>query len=379
MNKILGVMSGTSCDGLNIVYCEIEGSYKNINVNPVFFGELPYDKEFKDYLLFLTSGKISVGDVSRANFYLGKKFGESIKDFIKRKGIDDIDLIVSHGQTVYHSTSYGDKPYDIPCTLQIGDGDIISYITGYKVLSDIRVKDMAAGGQGAPMVSYADYVIYTEDDKNTALQNIGGIGNVTYIPKNSELNSIIAFDTGPGNVLIDWCCREYFGVEYDKNGDYSKKGKINESFIKELWNLENDYFLAPPPKTTGKEIRYNSAYLNKIKEIIEYNSISRDDALRSIVRFTALTITESYKKYLKSIEKIIISGGGSENKTLVEDIKNLTENKEYYIPPKIWNVGKESIAFAIIGQEYLSMHFSNVPTATGASRSVIQGKLSLPF
>jgi anhydro-N-acetylmuramic acid kinase len=238
---------------------------------------------------------------------------------------------------------------------------------------------MAAGGQGAPMVSYADYVIYTEDDKNTALQNIGGIGNVTYIPKNSELNSIIAFDTGPGNVLIDWCCREYFGVEYDKNGDYSKKGKINESFIKELWNLENDYFLAPPPKTTGKEIRYNSAYLNKIKEIIEYNSISRDDALRSIVRFTALTITESYKKYLKSIEKIIISGGGSENKTLVEDIKNLTENKEYYIPPKIWNVGKESIAFAIIGQEYLSMHFSNVPTATGASRSVIQGKLSLPF
>lgn len=379
MHKIIGVMSGTSCDGLNIVYCEIDGSYKNIKVNPLLFEEIPFEASLKNYLQFLTSGKIQVEDVAKANFYLGKVFGKMIKDFILKNNLSEIDLIVSHGQTVYHTTSFGQNPYDIPCTLQIADGDIISYITGFNVLSDIRIKDMAAGGQGAPMVSYADYVIYTDDEKNTALQNIGGIGNVTYIAKKTDLDSVLAFDTGPGNVLIDWCCKEYFQIEYDKDGYYSKKGRIIDTLIDGLWKIEEGYFLTPPPKTTGKETGYNSDYFNKIKEIIEYNDINRNDILRSIVRFTAQTITKSYEKYLGSVEKIIISGGGSENKTLVGDIKELIGNKEYQIPPKIWNVGKESIAFAIIGQEYLNKHFSNVPTATGASRAVIQGKLSLPF
>ncbi len=371
-------MSGTSCDGLDVVYCEIENNYDEITVNPIFFEAYQYDEDLRSHLLHLTSGKINVAEVSHANFYLAERFSDFILDFIEKYELKDkVDLIVSHGQTIYHDP-YGDGKKNVPCTLQIGDGDIISVRTGVKVLSDLRIKDMAVGGQGAPLVVYSDFVIFNENNKSVALQNIGGIGNVTFIPENNDINCVKAFDTGPGNVLIDMSAKELFSQNFDLEGSLSAKGKKNEKFFNSLISLEEDYFEMIPPKSTGKEMRYNGEYFQEILKLGEKFEVERHDFLRTVVDFTAWTIYKSYEKYLGNIDILYITGGGALNKTLVSEIKENIVGAEVRLLDTKWTEAKEAIAFAVMGNEYLNNHFCNVKSSTGASKSVTLGKLSIP-
>jgi anhydro-N-acetylmuramic acid kinase len=376
--KIIGTMSGTSCDGLDIAFCEFDNHYKEtrlVKYMPAFY---EFDTDLREKLKLLTSGNVNVSEIAYANVYIAKKHAELINRFIKENDIKDVDLLVSHGQTVFHDTNNSEEPFRPNCTLQIGDGDYLSHLTGLRVLSDLRMKDMAAGGQGAPLVPYADYVLFVSGVVSVGLQNIGGIGNITVIEKGAAPDDIRAFDTGPGNVIIDWACQEYFGVQYDKGGEYSKKGEVIPSLLELMWEVEKDYFNTKPPKSTGKEIRYNQKYFSKIEAFIRQNDFKLEDIVRTSVEFTAQTIVESIKKYAFEPDVLYVTGGGSKNPTLLECIKNHLIHSELRTMEEDLNDAKEAIAFAILGNEYLHNHFSNMKSATGASKDVVLGKLSIP-
>jgi anhydro-N-acetylmuramic acid kinase len=379
VKRIIGAMSGTSCDGLDIASCLFEGNGRNTVLKVEAVENVAYSPEQREWLYQLTSGKISVSDVACANFYLGRLFGTIINDFIKKNSLEGvIDLIVSHGQTVFHKPMSGDSPYEPACTLQIGDGDIIARYAGYPVLSDVRIKDMAYGGQGAPMVVWADYVLFSVPGKNVAMQNIGGIGNVTFLPADGSLDHIQAFDTGPGNVLIDAACRKYFSYPFDEDGKYSKTGNVHPDLLHKLQVIETEYVDIKPPKSTGKEIRYHKAYQEKIAEAVSETQCSSQDCIRTLVELTVWTIEENYHRYLNPVDKIVVTGGGAFNPVLIKSLKHTFPDTEIHVPESEWTKFKEAIAFAVIGNEYLNQHFANVPSATGSIKAVKLGKLCLP-
>lgn len=378
MKKIIGTMSGTSCDGLDIVYCEVEGNYTNTNLIRHLFEYQAYDEELSEQLKRLTSGNATVSEIARANVYLAEIQAEMINLFIQKNHIQDIDLIVSHGQTVFHDTNEQNNKFAPKCTLQIGDGDYISYLTGIPVLSDLRMKDMAAGGQGAPVVVYTDYILFSSPEDSVGLQNIGGIGNISIIQKASQPDKILAFDTGPGNILINKACESYLGIGFDKNGEYSKNGTVIPELLSYLWKIEEDYFKLPPPKSTGREIRYNDDYFEKIITYTHETAYKIEDILKTIVEFTAQTMVQSYRKYACEPDVLIISGGGSKNPTLIEAIKHNLIHSQLKIMDESINDAKEAIAFALMGNEYLNNHFANIKSATGAVKNVKMGKLSTP-
>lgn len=378
MKKIIATMSGTSCDGLDICYCEIEGNYTSTKLNHHLFESHPYEGELTEKLKQLTSGEAKVGDIARANVYLAQFQAKMIKRFIEKHKITDLDLIVSHGQTVFHDTAEVKNKFFPKCTLQIVDGDYIACITGLPVLSDLRMKDMAVGGQGAPVVVYTDYVLFASKEESVGLQNIGGIGNISIIGKNSDPDEIMAFDTGPGNILINKACEHYLGVAYDKNGNYSRKGTVIPKLLEYLWQIEEDYFKIAPPKSTGREIRYNDRYFQKILSFAKDFDYKIEDILKTIVEFTAQTMVRSYREYAYEPDILIISGGGSKNTTLIKSLEHNLIHSQLKIMDESINDSKEAIAFAIMGNEYLNNHFANIKSATGAARSVQMGKLSIP-
>ncbi|MFP4460965.1 MAG: anhydro-N-acetylmuramic acid kinase [Thermotogota bacterium] len=378
MKKIIGTMSGTSCDGLDIVYCEIEGNYTNTQLIQHIFEPHPYNDILSEKLNYLTSGKAQVDDIARANVYLAQIHSEMINLFIEKHHITDVDLIVSHGQTVFHDTNQQPDPFSPKCTLQIGDGDYIACLTGIPVLSDLRMKDMAVGGQGAPVVVYTDYILFSSQEESVGLQNIGGIGNISIIDKASGPDEILAFDTGPGNILINKACEHYLNVAFDKNGKYSRNGTVLPEMLEHLWRIEEDYFRILPPKSTGREIRYNDTYFHKIIQLTENTAYKVEDIIKTIVEFTAQTMVQSYRQYAYEPDTLIISGGGSKNPTLIEAIKHNLIHSQLKIMDESINDAKEAIAFALMGNEYLNGHFANIKSATGAVRSVQMGKLSIP-
>ncbi|MFO7882948.1 MAG: anhydro-N-acetylmuramic acid kinase [Kosmotogaceae bacterium] len=380
MNRIIGLMSGTSCDGLDICCCDIQGSFTQTKLEIKAFESFSYDSRLREQLRKLTSGNVNVSKIARANVYLAKVFASYFNSFISKNELGKtIDLIVSHGQTIFHDTNKKNDEFYPSCTLQIGDGDYVSYLTGVPVLSDVRMKDMAAGGQGAPMVVYADYVLFNSKEENVGLQNIGGIGNVTLMKANSSIDEVISFDTGPGNVLIDMACNEFFGKSYDDNGNIANSGSLNTKLMEYLWDLERDYFEMPPPKSTGKEIRYNESYFKKIKKFVQRKSINKNDVVATITRFASETIVGSYKKIGEIPDIVYVSGGGAKNKTLLSMIESQLKVTKVETMSPLWQDAKEAAAFAIIGNEYLNGHFSNVKSATGAEKKVILGKYSLPI
>src|SRR6056297_302902 len=378
MKRIIGTMSGTSCDGLDIAYCEIDGNYTDTKLIRHLFDSLPYKGELAKKLKILTSGKAQVDDIAKANVYLAQIHSELINKFITKNNIKDVDLIVSHGQTVFHDTGEQKDIFSPKCTLQIGDGDYIACLTGIPVLSDLRMKDMAVGGQGAPLVVYTDYILFSSKEESVGLQNIGGIGNISIIDKASDPDDIQAFDTGPGNILINKACEHYLGLDYDKNGEYSKKGTVIPELLEYLWKIEEDYFNMPPPKSTGREIRYNDLYFQKIINYTAEFDYKIEDILKTFVEFTAQTMVHSYRKYAFEPDSLIISGGGTKNPTLIEAIEHNLIHSQLKLMDDSINDAKEAIAFALMGNEYLNHHFANIKSATGAVRNVQMGKLSIP-
>ena len=387
VRRAVGLMSGTSVDGIDAAVVEIMTVNTGIKIKLCAFENIPYSGSVRKKIMELFDINISTVDkLGYMNFLLGELFAQAALRVIKKAGLEakDIDFIGSHGQTVYHQPQVSNEDgYDIRYTVQIGEGAVISARTGIPCVSDFRVADMAAGGQGAPLVPFTEYLLYSDKEKNVLLQNIGGIGNITIIPAGKNIWEISAFDTGPGNMIIDGLVQKTSKGKllYDPGGEIAKKGTVNDSLLKRLIN--NPYFDAVPPKSTGREL-FGKDYTEMVYQYMLENNISNEDGIATVTYFTAWSIADSYRRYIKpecSADCIVLGGGGSYNNTLVNYIK--TEMSAYnvrtYTQEQLGysSDAKEAIAFAILADYTVAAKTNNIPGVTGASKAVVMGKISL--
>lgn len=377
----IGLMSGTSLDGIDAALVEITGSGVDTKVKLLEFITLDMDDNIKNEIKeACLEEKSSVEGICSLNFKLGYVFAKGAKEVCRKANIkmEDVDFIASHGQTIYHIPKERDGL--VKSTLQIGEASVIAYETNTLVVSNFREMDMASGGEGAPLVPYTEYILYGEKGKTIALQNIGGIGNVTVLPKDNSIDSIFAFDTGPGNMIIDEACNILFNIPYDKNGEIAAGGNINTEMLEEL--MKCSYIYKKPPKSTGRE-DFGEKFTRDLIE--KYKNIPKKDIISTFTMFTAKTIGYNYRNFIlkeRGLDKVIISGGGSHNKTLINFIREEVKGVEVLTQEDIGfsSDAKEAIAFAILGNETLHNSFSNVPSATGANEKVILGQITMsPF
>ena len=375
----VGLMSGTSLDGVDVVLCDIVGKDEDTQVKQLNFKTYEIPECLRDKIRKCCSRElIPVELICSLNFELGQLFAGTVKKLCEESSVslDDIAFIASHGQTIFHiPKAFSDY---IPSTLQIGEAAIIANECRTTVISNFRVMDMAVGGEGAPLVPYSEYVLYADENQAVALQNIGGIGNVTFLPKKGDFTKVIAFDTGPGNMMIDAAVQRLYGKKFDKNGEYASKGKLILQLAEEL--KKHPYFALDIPKTTGREMfgeHYTYALLEK------YQDYSKNDIIFTLTWFTAYSIAYHYKKYFihhHNLDKCIIAGGGAYNECLINLIKRELPEIEILIQEDLGysSEAKEAIAFVILGNQTYHMRPSNVPSATGARKSVILGQITYP-
>ncbi|WP_346988991.1 anhydro-N-acetylmuramic acid kinase AnmK, partial [Bacillus sp. SW7] len=314
------------------------------------------------------------------NFKLGLCFANAVKEVCKEANfsLEQLDLIGSHGQTIYHQPKQDGN--GIPSTLQIGEPAVIAYETNTTVISNFRTMDMAAGGQGAPLVPYSEVILYRDPSKNRLLQNIGGISNVTVIPNQQSDQNVIAFDTGPGNMIIDEVCQRLFQLPYDQNGEIAKQGRVVDEIL--TYCMSHPFLKMNPPKSTGRE-QFGEKFASELLKRFEKHS--KENILTTVTMFTANSIVHHYKKFILpyyEIDEVILGGGGSYNSTLVEMLRNglKDENCAIFIQEDIGysSEAKEAIAFAILANETHHCNPSNVPSATGAKQSVVLGNITFP-
>ncbi|HFK1716995.1 MULTISPECIES: anhydro-N-acetylmuramic acid kinase AnmK [Bacillus cereus group] len=378
---VAGVMSGTSLDGIDVALVHIDGSGVDSKVELIHFTTVPFCNDMKnDIQQALSIENSNVQLICSLNFKLGLRFANAVKEVCKEANfpLRQLDLIGSHGQTIYHQPQQDGGM--IPSTLQIGEPAIIAYETNTTVISNFRTMDMAAGGQGAPLVSYSEIILYRHQTKNRLLQNIGGIGNVTVIPSQLSEKSVIAFDTGPGNMVMDEVCQRLFQLSYDQNGNIAKQGVVVEEVL--TYCMNHPFLKMNPPKSTGRE-QFGEEFVSELLKRFEKHS--KENILTTVTRFTASSIVYHYKEFILpyyEIDEVILGGGGSYNDTLVEMIRHgLKEEKcALFLQEDIGysSEAKEAIAFAILANETYHRNPSNVPSATGAKNSVILGNITFP-
>lgn len=375
---IVGLMSGTSADGVDASVVKIKGHSIGSKVELIYHYHYKYPKEMRELLRRLFDfEKASISLLSNMNFLLGEIFAEVALEAIKRAGLlkDQVDLVASHGQTVFHSPDpkeLGD--FQIRSTLQIGEGAVIAERTGITTICDFRVRDMAVGGQGAPLVPFADWILFTSDRVSRGILNIGGIANITILPKNADIDDIIAFDIGPGNMVIDEVVRivSKGALDYDINGDIARRGKVSEELLKIA--LSHPYFAISPPKTTGREV-FGKSFTISLYEKGRTLGLKDEDIVATATFLTATTIAQSIRRF--DIAELVIGGGGAYNSYLVEMIASLLPkvkiktHEDFGIP----NQAKEALAFAILANEVVFNSPNNVPRATGANKRVVLGKI----
>lgn len=373
----IGIMSGTSLDGVDTVLVEIENYGINTKLKVIEYNEYPMPASTRMKIKQACDEKNSHVDlICSLNFEIGYLFVEAVKRLLEKANFNSsqLDFIATHGQTIYHIPFQRDDL--ISSTLQIGEPAILAYEFNTTVISNFRVMDMAAKGQGAPLVPYSEYILYSEKGKNIALQNIGGIGNVTLLNEDLDIDQIEAFDTGPGNMMINEACRLLYNQPFDHDGYHASQGHIIDEMLEELMN--HPYMNKLPPKSTGRE-EFGENY---VKELIEkYNGYDKNDYIKTFTYFTAKSIEYHYRRDIMSkchLDKVIVGGGGSHNQTLMKMIKALLCDIEVYTQDEIGysSDAKEAIAFAILGNETLHQHFSNVKSATGAKHNVVLGNIT---
>lgn len=375
--NVIGILSGTSIDAVDIALVKIRGTGKDLKIRVKDFKSFAIPLNLKNYILHCSSKKTgNVEDVCKANFVVGRLFARSINKFVRTNKLrnSDIDLIGSHGQTIYHyprkKKIYG---FDSGSTLQIGDPSVISNLTGILTVGDFRNADIAAGGSGAPLVPYLDYSIYGKSNRNRVLVNIGGITNATYLKKNSGREDVIAFDTGPGNMIIDMIAKKYFGKRFDFNGSTAFKGKINDKLFEHICRSDK-FYKKKFPKSTGRE-QYGQDFFEVVMK--NFKGVKPQDALATFTKFTAFALYYNLKKF--PLDEMIISGGGSRNLFLLKWIREYFRNVTIRIADQngITAENKEAVLFALLANELLNGAKTNIKSVTGADRNVYLGKICL--
>ena len=369
----IGLMSGTSLDGCDAALVKITSEEKFILLD---FLTLPYTDEFRNKIKRnLSDDTAKLSEVCSLNFELGYIFKDAIDLILKNNNLkyDDIEFVASHGQTIWHAPKAING--NVASTLQIGEGQVISVLTGIKVISNFRVADVVVGGEGAPLVPMFEYMYFKDDNKNVILQNIGGIGNLTYLKKGCNLNDVVAFDTGPGNVIIDYFVNKYFNKQYDANGDIANSGDIIYPVLKDL--LDDEFLKRIPPKSTGRE-QYSSEFLEGFAKEHQFDMYNKEDIITTVSEFTVLSIVYNYKEFIKDFDKVIVSGGGAHNKYIMRRLNEELNNIVYRCDEVGLNSdAKEAFAFAVLGYLSLTNRFGNVRKATGAMSDVVLGEVTL--
>ncbi len=378
---VIGLMSGTSLDGMDAALVRITGFGTNTKAECLGFTTIQYNENERAEIMELALGE-SGGSKHLAlmNFWLGYKGLDACRAVCAVAGIatDEVDLVGSHGQTLFHipvAENYlGQK---LTATLQSGEASVIAEGMGCPVISDFRVRDMAAGGQAAPLVPYSEFLLYRSDNQHVGLQNIGGIGNLTVLPRGCSLDQVYAFDTGPGNMVIDQLVVRLTdgAMRWDEDGRIADRGKVNEELLS--WMMNDPYLDLKPPKTTGREM-YGKPYVDALLEQAESLNLIREDIIATATRFTAECIEYSWNHHCaEKPEILIIGGGGAHNRALMRMLR-----ERLPIPVRTnEDIGmngdaKEAIAFAILANECLHGSCNNVPGVTGAKHPVIMGKIT---
>ncbi len=390
---MIGLMSGTSLDGVDAVLVSIESDEKMIrSIALVDHYYLPYTQQMRDRINALCQIERSkIDELVLVHCGLSYWYASAVKALLAKSDFnaEDIDAIGMHGQTVWHSPV--ETPFPAPFTetvnvkgtLQLGNASYLKHLTGIPVVSDFRSADMAAGGEGAPLAPFTDYMMFGSDREGRIVQNIGGIGNATVLPKETGEKGVYAFDTGPGNMIMD-AVVEYFSdgkLRYDEGGAVAGQGIVNEQILQKFFD-EDSYFHKGPPKSTGREV-YGKDFALKFINSCRERDLSYADTLATATAFTAETICRSYIDFIlpkHPISTVIIGGGGALNDTLLDMIRQrLPQNicvrttRDFGIPED----AREAMAFAVMAYESLMGRTGNLPAVTGATEPKVLGMITL--
>ncbi len=365
----IGLMSGTSLDGVDAALVEI----KEEKFNLVKFITLDYPEEFRKKMFRnLNNETAKLAEISALNFELGDYFVRAIDKLLEGTNLkySDIEYVASHGQTIWHDPK---GVYGAPSTLQIGEASVIGVKTGITTINNFRCADVASGGEGAPLVPMSEYMLYKDDKKSIILQNIGGIGNLTYLKKGCQINDVVAFDTGPGNCMIDYFVKKYYGLSYDEGGKIALSGKLIEPLIDYLKN--DPYLKKTPPKSTGREY-YSTSFMEDLVDKFNLDKEKKEDVIATFTYYTSYSIYYNYVSFIKDFDEVILSGGGSHNEYIKKTLKELL-NKEVLTQEDLGynSDSKEALAFCVLGYLTLEGKAGNVKSATGAKSDAILGNI----
>lgn len=388
VRRVVGLMSGTSVDGIDAALVEIGGTDAAPEIRLIAFEDRPWPEEVRKQIFPLFRPETATVDkIGYMNFLMGEIYAQSVCSVVEKAGLTlgDIDLIGSHGQTIWHAPEVCNKDgFPVRFTVQIGEGSVIAARTGVPTVSDFRVADMAVGGQGAPLVPFSEYLLYRRPGETILLQNIGGIGNMTVLPGDDGPEAVYAFDTGPGNMIIDAVVSALTGGEktYDAGGAMAAEGRVDEALLALL--QQDPYYAQPLPKTTGREL-FGVQYVAKILDYQQAHGLSDADVLATVTDLTAWSIADAYSRYVlpkRQATELVVGGGGSYNATLLGFLR------ERFAPCGIkvctqedlgWSSdAKEAVAFAILADYCIREKANVLPSVTGARAAAVMGKISLP-
>jgi len=373
-------MSGTSADGVDVAVVRLRGLGSYLHLD--FLGHRHFDYPValrRAVLAAMNASKTSVAELSRLNFLLGGFYAEAVRLAQKKIRAPILDLVGCHGQTIYHqgdAAAYlGQK---IACTWQTGEASVVAGRLGVPVVSDFRPADMAAGGKGAPLVPFLDYALFRDKNIGRVVQNIGGIANLTAIPAGAQPSDVIAFDTGPGNMLIDQLMQHLFNQPYDRNGMVAGRGAVIDPVLQEA--LRAPYFRQKPPKTAGRE-EFGREYAEQF--LRRCGNAARADVIATATALTAQSIAGAIKQFVRPggrFGQVIVSGGGTGNKVLMAMLEEavaglgmkLRHSDDFGVPSQ----AKEAVAFALLAYQTWNRQPGNVPSATGAKKAMVLGKIS---
>lgn len=375
---VAGIMSGTSVDGIDVAIVKIGGESFDLKIEPVGFRESPFPAGVREEVLAVSDTTVAMSRISQLNFLLGRLFGEAVLDACEHASVpvSDLDLIGSHGQTIYHqgraSSLFG---FEVASTMQIGEPACIARIAGAPVVADFRPSDMAAGGVGAPLVPFADYLLFRHRVRSRVALNIGGIANLTAIPAGAGPEDVLAFDTGPGNMVIDHLVQAITDGtgRFDRDGRMASQGNADEGLLGTL--LGDPYYFQPPPKSTGRE-HFGVRFAEKLQDW----GLAENDLVATAAELTVRTILLAVERFVRPrmpVHELVVSGGGRWNPSILRPLQEglrgtrVRKSDEFGIDGD----AKEAVAFAILAYEAFHRRPANLLSATGARAPAILGKI----
>jgi anhydro-N-acetylmuramic acid kinase len=383
--KVIGMMSGTSADGMDAALAEISGAPPSLTAKLAGHCHASFPPYLRERILHVANGaEIPAAEISELNFLLGEELGRAVMNACKKWRVapNDVSLIGSHGQTIFHQgikSKYHGK-LRIPSTLQIGDISVIAARTGITTIGDFRPADMAAGGQGAPLIPFADYLLYGDSLRGRVALNIGGIANVTVIPAHARTEDVFAFDTGPGNMIVDALVERTTGgrEKFDRDARIALSGRTIPELLVRL--MREPYLRQKPPKSTGREL-FGANYAQELLTWGKRHHAGAADLIRTATIFTSMSIADAFRRSIlprAHVEELIVAGGGAHNPLMMAQLAaslpgiEVVPATRFGVPPE----AKEAFGFALLAYETYHGRPGNLPSATGAKRAVVLGKIA---